>query len=98
MKREYIERVDPEWEEVASNWAEIKERILRLQEHEKLLRDRLIEMADENSTMGSGIKLTKGIRKGVVQYAEIPELKEVDLDKYRKESSVTWTLTKSTKG
>ncbi len=98
MKREYIERVDPEWEEIASNWVEIKEKILLLQEHERLLREQLIEMADQNSAMGAGIKLTRGVRKGIVQYAQIPELEGVELDNYRKESTVTWTLTKSTKG
>jgi hypothetical protein len=33
--------------------------------------------------MGSGIKLCHSVRKGAIDYKKIPELKSVDLEKYR---------------
>jgi putative phage-type endonuclease len=44
-------------------------------------------------TFGStGLVVVKGSRKGTVQYEKIPELKNVDLDMYRKESSTTYSI------
>jgi len=46
-------------------------------------KNELIALADNRSVHGAGIKLSKCTRRGSVNYAEIPELQGVELDKYR---------------
>lgn len=41
-------------------------------------------LAGEDSVQGFGLKLTRYWRKGNVDYSQIPALKEIDLEKYRK--------------
>jgi putative phage-type endonuclease len=40
----------------------------------------------------AGLKIVKQIRQGNVKYTDIPELKNVDLDKYRGKGSEFWTI------
>ena len=60
---------------------------------EKEVLAQLIEMADGKNALIHGRKLTRVERVGNVQYAKIPELKGVDLDKYRGKPSTSWRLT-----
>jgi putative phage-type endonuclease len=45
-----------------------------------------------DSTIGCGLQIIKAERKGTVDYAKVPELQGVDLEKYRKKSSTVWTV------
>ena len=58
----------------------------------KLEKDKLIEMTNNKNSYGSGICLTKTTRKGAIDYSSIPEIKEIDLEKYRKPSCEFWTV------
>jgi hypothetical protein len=44
------------------------------------------------STEGCGVKINRAERKGAVDYGKIPELKGVDLEQYRKKSSIVWSV------
>lgn len=56
----------------------------------KEILDSLIKMAKDRNAIIHGRKLTKVDRKGSVNYAAIPELKGVDLEKHRKAPSQYW--------
>ena len=49
-------------------------------------------MTDGQSTKGGGIRVTRSVAKGQVNYKAIPELMCVDLEAYRKEPAERWTL------
>jgi hypothetical protein len=59
---------------------------------EEDLRKQLIFLSGESNSKGAGISLCQIQRKGNVDYAKIPELKNVNLDKYRKESINSWRI------
>lgn len=91
-ERDFVNREDEKWQETAQKWLAIRSQIEALECEEKKLRDALIEMADSQNAIGCGIRLTRSLRKGNVNYSQIPELINVDLERYRKEPIEVWRL------
>lgn len=91
--RDIIEIVGPEWESAASQWKAVSEKLKDLKRLEKEARDELIKLANGRSVRGSNVKLTRIMRKGTVDYSKIPQLKDVDLEPYRKEPINMWRCT-----
>ena len=94
-KASYQQRKDPEWTEISKKWLDIHRQMQVLEMEEKALRELLIQMAGVENVTGGGVRITRSIRKGSIQYSQIPELQNVDLEKYRKESTEIWTLSAS---
>ena len=90
---DYIERNDPIWEQCASRWRSVNETIRELEKEEEELRKQLIFLSGESNTKGAGISLCQVQRKGNVDYSKIPELKNVNLDLYRKSAINSWRIT-----
>lgn len=90
---DYIERSDNIWERCASRWRSINDSIKELEKEEEEIRKQLIFLSGESNTKGAGISLCQVQRKGNVDYAKIPELKGINLDKYRKSSINSWRIT-----
>lgn len=88
IDRDYIKRNDPEWNQLAKRLIEIS----NLEEEKEMIRKRLIEISGNSNSMGAGITLSKFMRKGNVDYKAIPQLKEVDLEKYRKGTIETYRI------
>ncbi len=55
-------------------------------------KERLVELCDENNYEAMGHIISKHERIGSIDYSKIPELKGVDLEKYRKPSSEYWSI------
>ncbi len=91
-ENDYIERDDELWNHCASQWQFVNEQIKHLEKEEDALRKQLIFLSADSNTRGNGISLCKIQRKGHVCYDKIPELKGIDLDKYRKEPITTWRI------
>ena len=83
---------DPEWSDICEEYKRIKGKIDDLQEHEERLKNRLISIASERNVQGRGVRLTKVLRRGSIDYTAIPELKAIDLESYRKRPSDYWKL------
>jgi putative phage-type endonuclease len=92
--KDYTKRVDLDWATAASDWKSINEEIEALKEKEKLYRETLLVLSDNKNCIGAGIRTQKIIRKGSVDYKAIPEMKDVDLEKYRKPNIESWRLAK----
>ena len=94
---DYEEREDALWDEAAYEFLMLEKELESFEELKKKrdgIRDRLIELANGRNSRGSGVKLTQTFPKGKVNYEAIPELKLVDLDKYREPAKERWTLSK----
>lgn len=89
---DYIQREDDLWQQCASKWKEIVSQIKELESQEEDLRKQLIFLSGQSNTKGGGISLCRVQRKGNVEYSKIPELKNVDLESYRKASSESWRI------
>lgn len=72
-----------------------KDLLIYKTKYEKYLeetKNQLLQMANFNPSEGFGLQLTKIISKGRVEYSEIPELKGINLDNYRKSSIESWRI------
>ncbi len=91
--KDYVERDDFEWSLAAKNWEDNNKHMKILQERDKRYRDSLVDLSNGKNCQGSGITLSRVLRKGNVDYKAIPELKEVDLEQYRGKTIESWRLT-----
>lgn len=92
--KDFVHKDDDLWRYAAEEWIKCQEQIKQLKEKEEELRVSLICMAGELNACGHGIRVSKFARKGPVDYSEIPELKIMDLDQYRKGIVEGWRLSK----
>lgn len=91
-KRDYEERTDKDWEFNALSLLAVQKQLKILQEKELEYRNTLISLAGSKNVKGSGITLTRNVRKGAVDYKSIPELIDVNIEKYRKEPIEYWKI------
>jgi hypothetical protein len=56
-------------------------------------RQGLIDLAGDDNAYGSGVQLTRYLKKGRIAYEKIPELKMIDLESYRSKTTECWRLT-----
>lgn len=90
----YLQKEDITWQQCVNTWKGISDTIKTLEEEEQRLRKQLIFLSGGNNCRGSGVTLCKIEKKGHVDYSKIPELKGVDLDKYRKPSNDSWRISR----
>lgn len=80
-------------------WISISEEYKRFDRQEKEaskrkeeLRDYLVQIAQSENAKGNGITLTKVNRKGIIDYKNIPILKTIDIEEYRKPATSFWQI------
>ena len=81
-----------EWQECSRQYQEADKLIKALEEKKDMMRKKLIGLCADQSCVGSGIKVLKTVMKGRISYDEIPEIKCIDLEKYRKNAITTWKV------
>jgi len=98
--RDYVERDDIAWNEFSDLYKQCELRVKlaedvckAVKEQQDACKAKLIELANGKSSIGNGLKLNLSSRKGAVDYSMIPEMKNVDIEKYRKPSSIAWKIT-----
>jgi putative phage-type endonuclease len=91
--RDYVQREDYLWVETAMEWSEIRNKIQQLQEREDELRSLLSDMSDGKNCSGGGVKVSRIVRKGNIDYSSIPEIKNVCLEVYRKPNTTFIKIT-----
>src|SRR5208282_5879205 len=75
---------DPRWRSVALQYRQARARLDAATAQERKLRIILDRMATTRRTFGCGVEVLKSFRRGTVDYAAIPQLSGVDLEKFRK--------------
>lgn len=90
--RDIVESENTEWNEKMAECKQITRQIYWLNELKDSLKKSMIDLSDNRSTHGGGGTLRKKFKKGSIDYKAIDELKYIDLEEYRKESSEYWTL------
>jgi putative phage-type endonuclease len=92
MERDFVENSSHAFLQVSSEWKLVNEKLKELERQEKDMRSMLISMCHDKSTKGGGLKIFPCVRKGNIDYSQIPELQSVNLDNYRKESTKYWRI------
>lgn len=85
----------------AKKFLAAKEKIKKAEAEEAEARRHLIDAAVKKNhprLLCAGLRMTLVSKVGNVDYSVIPELNDVDLDKYRKPGSTSWTIAPTTKG
>ncbi len=80
------------WYALSNEYQEIDATIKSLEKNKEEIRKKLIDMCDNKNAQGNGLKVMNVMTKGRVAYEEIAELKQVNLDKFRKNSSYSWKI------
>jgi len=75
---------DQQWRVAASRYRTAKLKLDRAALEEQLARDELAKLATARRTYGCGAEVLRSMRRGAIDYARIPELRGVDLERYRK--------------
>jgi hypothetical protein len=83
---------DQSFAELCSSWKEINAQLRELQEKERSIRDLMITKCNDQNSQGYGVRIIKTERRGNIDYASIPQLKEVDLEQFRKETTIMWQI------
>lgn len=90
-------RTDDEFKSLEDEWITIQEQIEALKKREEFIRELLIEKTEGKNVQGEKVSIVKTFPKGRVDYSLIDELKQVDLNQYRKPSKEVWTIRKQKK-
>ena len=86
------ENKDEDWDSIARERWQVMLKLKELKKVDDELMARLVSCSNNKNSKSSGFKFTKYAIKGRVDYDLIPQLKEIDLERYRKESSFGWRL------
>ncbi len=78
-----VQRDDPAWVEAAAAFVTAKQAADGVVEALEAARQRLVDLAMHPRETGSGVSVVRLWKAGNVDYKRIPELKGVDLDRYR---------------
>ena len=89
---EGIEVEQPELEDLFVSLMQTRDKIKDLEKEEKLYADKIKELMKSDKIKCGKFKAYWSTRKGNVKYADIPELKGVDLDKYRGSDTRVFTV------
>jgi putative phage-type endonuclease len=86
----------------SSAWKSLSDEYMRLdrqmkdnEKRKEEIKDLLLEISGAENAKGNGITLQKIERKGIIPYASIPEVKQMDLEKFRKPSTSFWQVKES---
>lgn len=95
-EKDYEVYSDEQWKVLAQEFLKVQESLKAyddLVKKAKELENQIISMANHRNCMGEGIKVTHYFRKGNVDYSKIPELKDINLDGYRKKPTECYRIT-----
>jgi len=91
--KDYDQRQDDVWNDLAEKYKYLLSTSKEMDRQLEECKASLIAQAKDRSTMGAGIKVCKMTRKGNIDYSKIIEIRGVDLEKYRKNTTNCWRIT-----
>lgn len=92
----HVVRIDSEvWKSLTDEYRRLDRQEKESQKRKDEIRDFLVQIAQEENAQGNGIILQKVDRKGIIDYKNIPVLKTMDLEEFRKPGSSYWQVKES---
>lgn len=86
-------RDDRDWLQLAGEYKSLKADDKKRKKRMEQIKDALVSMSETACSTGGGLTVEKCVRKGAIQFLEIPEVRDLDLEKYRGESVEYWKVT-----
>lgn len=91
--KDFVKRDDDLWNFHTEKYKLAKLEKTKYQEEEDIHRNILISLSDGQSCQGNGIRISKTLTKGRVDYSKIEALKEIDLEQYRGKPVLSYRFT-----
>lgn len=91
-EEELAERAEPEVLEAIQAYREAKKIFDQTEEYLKICRESLIYLANDTPYQCQGVRISKCIKSGAIDYTKVPELKGIDLNPYRKPPCEYWKI------
>lgn len=92
-----VEKVAREWIKVAALAYKYQQQRKKIEKLERDALANLKSMSGDHNMSAGGYFFVRTERIGSVDYSQIPELKNVNIEKYRKPKVFVWSLTKEKK-
>ena len=80
---DYTEIYDIEFLDAAFEYAAIDKQIIELTAKKEGIKQKLLTFSEGKNCIGGGVKITQNKRKGSIDFLNIPELTNIDLEQYR---------------
>lgn len=90
--RDWIHCYDDTLTAQAQRYKYLTEAIESYSAERDYIKESLLAKMDHPKTIVAGMKIQKVTRQGAIDYSLIPEIQNIDLDKYRKESTESWRI------
>ena len=94
IRTEVVRRQGKKWNATAEELYDLQQQRKAIQKQEDALIKRLKELSGYGAAMGKSFLFSVSLRKGSIDYNNIPALKGVDLEPFRKEPVPMWKLQK----
>jgi hypothetical protein len=91
VEEDHLEKGE-QWDLLADELFKLKTLIKNYELQKDYLEESLRMISENVSCISKNYRYTKSVQKGRVDYDAIPELKGVDLEKYRKPATNKWLL------
>lgn len=90
--RDYVDNNSPRWVSATASYRDADMRYKNADMEREHWRNELIRLSGDHNCKGAGMRVTKSVRKGNIQYSEIPGIENLDCEKYRKPPITTWRI------
>jgi len=90
--KDYQKKEDEKWQELAKIWKHATKQIKYYETIERQVRQDLIALAGQSNAQGAGIKLSKCIKKGTIDYKKLVSENNINEEQYRKDSIEYFTI------
>lgn len=90
--QDVVHRDDLDWISTMQRYLYLQDDVKRLQDELNCLKSHLIELSQGQPSQGGGGRLCKINRKGSIDYGKIEDLKNIDLEQYRKPDTEFWSI------
>lgn len=92
---QYNEMVSNEWKLLSDEYLRLDRQEKESSQRKKEIKNLLLQISGAQNAIGNGIILQKIERKGTIPYENILEIKQMNLEKYRKPGSSYWQVKES---
>ena len=92
QERNYTKTNKKSWNACAQELKEAQDKCKEFEAMIKFYKQKLLDLSEGKSTVGEQFYYHKVTTRGSVQLDRIPELKDIDLDQYRKDDNEYWKL------
>lgn len=88
-----IKKIDSQnWKSLVDEYKKLDAQSKEFELRKNEIKDLLVQISNSENASGHGISLQRIERKGIIPYSSIPQIKDMDLESFRKPSTFSWRI------